>query len=45
MPGKLVDLINGQVKFIPVEAPDISDFNVRWRDITANLDELDMSLD
>ena len=45
MAGKLADFIDRQVKFLPMDELDLSEFNVRRREITANLDELAASLD
>ncbi len=43
--GRLADFIDSQVKFLPLEDLDISQLNVRRREITADLDELAKSLD
>ena len=43
--GKPSLLFDRQVRFLPLEAIDISEFNVRRREITADLDELAKSLD
>ena len=45
MAGRLADFIDSQVKFLPLEDLDISELNVRRREITADLDELARSLD
>ena len=45
MATKLADLIERQVRFLPLEGLDISERNVRRREITADLDELAKSLD
>ena len=45
MTGRLIDLMDRQVKFLPLEKLDISELNVRRREITADLDELAKSLD
>ena len=45
MAGRLADFIDRQVKFLPLEDLDISELNVRRREITADLDELAKSLD
>ena len=44
MAGRLADFIDSQVKFLPLEDLDISELNVRRREITADLDELAKSL-
>ena len=45
MTGRLADFMDRQIKFLPLEDLDISEFNVRRREITADLDELAKSLD
>lgn len=45
MAGRLSDYMSEQVRFLPLSDMDISEFNVRRRDITADLDELAKSLD
>ena len=45
MVGRLADFIDSQIKFLPLEELDISEVNVRRREITADLDELAKSLD
>lgn len=43
--GGLANFIDSQVKLLPLEKLDISELNVRRREITADLDELAKSLD
>ena len=45
MVGRLADFLDRQVKLLPLEELDISELNVRRREITADLDELAKSLD
>ena len=45
MAGRLADYMSQQVRFLPLSDMDISEFNVRRREITADLDELANSLD
>ena len=45
MAGRLADFIDRQVRFLPLDDLDISEFNVRRKEITADLDELAKSLD
>ena len=45
MTGRLADFIESQVRLLPLEDLDISELNVRRREITADLDELAKSLD
>ena len=45
MAGRLADYMSQQVRFLPLSDMDISEFNVRRRDITSDLDELANSLD
>lgn len=45
MANLIADLADRQVRLLPLEALDISDVNVRRREITAELDELAKSLD
>lgn len=44
MAGRIADLVDSQIQFLPLEALDISGLNVRRREITADLDELARSL-
>ena len=44
MAGRLADFINSQVQFLPLEDLDISELNVRRREITADLDDLAKSM-
>lgn len=43
--GRLAKYMDSQIKWLPLEDIDISEFNVRRREITADLDELAKSLD
>ena len=45
MAGRLPGFKDNQIKLLPLESLDISDVNVRRREITADLDELAKSLD
>ena len=45
MTSRLADLINTQIQFLPLENIDVSELNVRRREITADLDELAKNLD
>lgn len=45
MPGRLADFLDSQIRFLPLEDLDISELNVRRREITADLDELAKSMD
>ena len=45
MAGRLPDFKDNQIKLLPLESLDISELNVRRREITADLDELAKSLD
>ena len=45
MAGRLADFLERQIKFLPLEDLDVSEFNVRRREITADLDQLARSLD
>ena len=44
MADKLASLIEPQIRYIPLADLDISEFNVRRREITADLDDLAKSL-
>ncbi len=44
MAGRLTDTMDQQVRYIPLAELDVSEFNVRRRDITADLDDLVKSL-
>lgn len=45
MAGRLAEYMSQQVQFLPLGDMDISEFNVRRREITVDLDELANSLD
>ena len=45
MTGGLSNLYDRQIEFLPLEELDISEFNVRRREITADIDELAESID
>ena len=45
MAGRLADFLNSQVELLALEGLDVSELNVRRREITADLDELAKSLE
>lgn len=45
MEGKLADFVDPQVHFIPLDELEISELNVRRREITADIDELANSIE